>query len=384
MKSYKFIVTILVLLFTDVSKADQSCMTRMKYLTNLTAPSLESWATASLLQPGTSETECALTSQLVDLFSFLQDSIAQQNPDKHKLRGTHAKGTCVSGTFETQFDPRLTTKQKEVLAGAGIFQSKNVLPAKFRFANASSRIEPDWKADVRALSIKVALPDGHEQDFAFNNVQRFELDSLDNFVSLMQMQKGLINGKIHMDSTGAPDKKSLYKYFLDTEGAERASLILAHLKHVGDMAKADSKWHQKYTNQAYWSTTAFAIDDRSSTTPIVERVVKFGALSCDRVPSIMNSQGISSLNIKKMELGSEVEARTLAETLTKSGAVKKSEDYLGESLLNAMKQQPVCYNLLVQFMDEQDNYLTKSTDLIVRSLVENPSIVWDGPVHIVG
>lgn len=100
---------------------DNSCVGRLHYRTELTAPSLESWA------GGSAESECQLTEKLMGLFTSIQDYQAAQDkknnpiPEQRAMRGTHAKGICVNGTYETTLDPSLTEKQKAVLHEADLF-----------------------------------------------------------------------------------------------------------------------------------------------------------------------------------------------------------------------------------------------------------------------
>ena len=72
-------------------------------------------------------------------------------------RGTHAKGICVQGQFEV-FD--VTVGRDPALAARlakGIFAKPGVYPATVRFANSDSKINSDFKADVRSLSFSVDL-----------------------------------------------------------------------------------------------------------------------------------------------------------------------------------------------------------------------------------
>ena len=339
----------LILLIASLANAGAAgtCVESMKYPQSLMVPAVEVWASDSAIFGGSAEVECNLTNQLVGLFKTLQNKIAKENADQRPLRGTHAKGVCVRGTVQPKLDSTLNMDQVSALQQAGLFQTNGPLNAQFRFANASSRIKPDWKADVRALSMKIALPNGGEQDFAFNNVPRFQINSLDGFVRVMEMQEGMMNGEITIGADGAPSKLDLFNYFRKRYGSASAARYLLNLKKIGELASADSLWHPTYTGQTYWSTTAFAVGQSAT-------IAKFGAQPCAA------EQG-------KTVLASENEARELG----------RSENYLRESLAAKLTQAPVCFNLFVQFLDEEKS-ISKKT-----KAVEDPSLIWQAPVHLV-
>src|SRR5208283_6085720 len=73
-------------------------------------------------------------------------------------RGTHVKGTSARAQFEV-FD---VTAGRDPALGArlakGMFVKPGVYPAIVRFANADSKVNSDFKPDVRALSFWVELP----------------------------------------------------------------------------------------------------------------------------------------------------------------------------------------------------------------------------------
>src|SRR6266571_2031051 len=93
-------------------------------------------------------------------------------------RGTHAKGICAKAQFEV-FDVKVG--RDLVLAARlakGIFAKPGVYPAVVRFANSDSKVNSDFKADVRSLSFSVdltrdgaAVPDGNvgRRDFSLQN-----------------------------------------------------------------------------------------------------------------------------------------------------------------------------------------------------------------------
>jgi len=72
-------------------------------------------------------------------------------------RGTHAKGICV----QAQFEVLDVTVGRDPVLGArlakGIFAKPGIYPAIVRFANSDSKVNSDFKADVRSLSFSVDL-----------------------------------------------------------------------------------------------------------------------------------------------------------------------------------------------------------------------------------
>src|SRR5271155_4812878 len=93
-------------------------------------------------------------------------------------RGTHAKGTSARAQFEVfdvsvGRDPALAARLAK-----GIFAKPGVYPAIARFGNADSKVNSDFKPDVRSLSFSVDLTrDGSavpadnctRQDFSLQN-----------------------------------------------------------------------------------------------------------------------------------------------------------------------------------------------------------------------
>lgn len=97
--------------------------------------------------------------------------------DRPLRRGTHAKGRCVSGTFEV-FDVAGTTADPVLAArlAQGLFAKPGVYPVTVRFANGNSQIQRDKVGDVRACSFSLVKPDGTRQDFSMNNATTFPIN----------------------------------------------------------------------------------------------------------------------------------------------------------------------------------------------------------------
>jgi hypothetical protein len=108
--------------------------------------------------------------------------------DRPLRRGTHAKGRCVSGTFEV-FDVAATIADPALAArlAQGLFTRPGKYPATVRFANGNSQIQRDKVGDVRACSFAVMLPDGSRQDFSMNNATTFPINDAHAFTTLIQV-----------------------------------------------------------------------------------------------------------------------------------------------------------------------------------------------------
>ena len=359
-----------------LAPAADSCVAKLNYPANLTLPSLESWATDSFVFSGTAETECKLVKELTGYFDMLQAGMAAGSPDKKKMRGTHSKGICFDGTFQSNLSSTLKESQKKTLLSSMVFSSNEPMAARFRFANAASKIAPDWKADVRAISMKIDLPTGARQDFAFNNVPRFQIDTLDNFVKLMDMQIAIAAGKIKVDpKTGAPALGDLFSYFRNKYDSVSAGVYLSRLNNIKSMAQADQKFHGSLADQNYFSTTAFTMgEDEGLTKQTISKVMKFGAIPCG---SEVSKGRLDSSGLRNPELASEAAAKEFAEAQVRSGEAQKAENFLFDSLLAKAKREPICYDLFVQFLSE-----TALEDS--GNMVEDPSIIWNGPIHTVG
>ncbi len=123
---------------------------------------------------------------------------SQAAADQHRplARGTHAKGTSARAQFEV-FD--VTTGRDPVFAARlakGIFSKPGVYPAVVRFGNADSKINSDFKADVRSLSFSVDLSrsgmgasNGNvgRQDFSLQNTTTLPINDAPAFLAIMKL-----------------------------------------------------------------------------------------------------------------------------------------------------------------------------------------------------
>jgi hypothetical protein len=123
---------------------------------------------------------------------------SQAAADQHRPlgRGTHVKGTSARAQFEV-FD--VTSGRDSGLAARlakGIFSKPGVYPAVVRFGNADSKINSDFKADVRSLSFSVyltrngtAVPDATvgRQDFSLQNTTTLPINDAPAFLAIMKL-----------------------------------------------------------------------------------------------------------------------------------------------------------------------------------------------------
>src|SRR6266581_1056198 len=112
-------------------------------------------------------------------------------------RGTHAKGICVQAQFEVL---DVTVGRDHALAARlakGIFAKPGVYPAVVRFANSDSKVNSDFKADVRSLSFSVDLTrdgaavsganGGSRQDFSLQNATTLPINDSTAFLAIMKL-----------------------------------------------------------------------------------------------------------------------------------------------------------------------------------------------------
>ena len=139
--------------------------------------------------------EQSLIQEITDQVLFLQANSAAQQ--KRPLgRGTHVKGTSARAQFEV-FD--VAAGRDLALAARlakGIFTKPDVYPAIVRFGNADSKVNSDFKADVRSLSFSVDLTrggaaasdvNGGRQDFSLQNTTTLPINDARGFVAIMKV-----------------------------------------------------------------------------------------------------------------------------------------------------------------------------------------------------
>lgn len=301
----------------------------------LTLPEFEQWYHSQ-------EKEQALAYELRDRFLRLQTVIAKQSPDQKKRRGTHAKGHCITGTFRVLEDDELspTSIIRKARLRQGLFAPSYVgkqLSARYRFANASGKVLPDFVPDIRALSIAVHTDDGLSQHFAFNNAPRFQLKDLQTFVDVLKMGTMVAEGS--------------YALFAFTKLIFQTGLTHAFAaKGAVDMGEEDKAIADSFASQSYWSGSVFALGGQP---------VKLGTYPCDL--AVQHTDDMTN------------------KTMTTDAAKRRGSDYLGEQLVGALQSGGICHRLFVQFLDETDQY----REGFAKNLIEDATRVWTGPVHTV-
>jgi hypothetical protein len=139
--------------------------------------------------------ERSLIEEITDQVLLLQANSAAQQ--KRPLgRGTHVKGTSARAQFEV-FDVAAGRDPASAARLAkGIFTKPGVYPAIVRFGNADSKVNSDFKADVRSLSFSVDLtrdgttvPDGNvsRQDFSLQNTTTLPINDAPAFLATMKL-----------------------------------------------------------------------------------------------------------------------------------------------------------------------------------------------------
>jgi hypothetical protein len=196
--------------------------------------------------------------------SLLMQKNAATAQHRSLCRGTHASGVCVRAQFEIFDAGAKRAPELAARLAKGIFAKPGVYPAVVRFANADSKINSDFKPDVRSLSFSVDLGrDGASaadaslrQDFSMQNATTLPINDSPAFLATI---------KVLTASNPAAGLWSLP--FKDK------------LKVVRTLALAERQARQKikpYQQLRYWSTVPFRHGPHD--------VVKFSAM-----PSPANS-----------------------------------------------------------------------------------------------
>ena len=139
--------------------------------------------------------EQSIIEQIVELVLVAQSKAATEQ--KRPLRrGTHAKGICVRGQFEVLDvkagrDPALAARLVK-----GIFATPGTYPAVVRFGNSDSKVNSDFKPDVRSLSFSVDLAredtplsdsNSARQDFSLQNASILPINDATAFLAIMKV-----------------------------------------------------------------------------------------------------------------------------------------------------------------------------------------------------
>ncbi len=139
--------------------------------------------------------EQAVIDEITERVLVVQSKAAAQQKQPLR-RGTHAKGICVRAQFEV-FD--VSSGRDIALArrlAKGIFAKPGIYPATVRFANADSKVNSDFKPDVRSLSFSVDLTQGGKvdsefevsrQDFSLQNAKYLPINDSAGFLAIMKV-----------------------------------------------------------------------------------------------------------------------------------------------------------------------------------------------------
>jgi len=283
---------------------------------------------------GSEAEEAKLVSSLAQKFLILQENSKHQG---EKVRGTHAKGTCVDGELKINenIDP---------IYRVGLFAKPATYQTRVRFANGGSTIEADSVPDARAISLAVDLGDGRRQDFAMNNGPIFPIGNLTDFNFLLDvgfakaqaLQEALANGSTRVEAEQASERAA--KWYLATHPTNVPGFLQV-IKRGAELKNQDVK---SYRNLRYWSGSAFKFGEN--------RAAKFALYPC----------------------------RATLETTPNL----QDPDFLQNDLKEAVNSDraPTCFDLQVQVLDVSKmrlHGLFTSQELPAWQWVEDVTLDWD-------
>jgi mono/diheme cytochrome c family protein len=250
-------------------------------------------------------------------------------------RGTHTKGVCVRGQFEV-FDLGATLTDPALAArlARGIFARPGVYPAVIRFANGASKVNPDPKRDVRAMSFAIDVPPGTldgvtRLDFSMNDAPTFPINDAHAFATLMRVAAadGVFDVVRALWSLPLPDLFGLGR----TAAAGRRQL-----RGLG----------RPYQQARYWSTVPFLHG--------ADQAIKYSA-----IPHVSNA----------------------------GQPLPDEPDALRDELLRHLAQDtPSSFDFALQCLDA-DRMTWKGERRDASFWVENASVEWsetEAPFHVVG
>jgi catalase len=139
-----------------------------------------------------------VVAQLVDTLRTL----AGRHPG---FRAAHAKGIVCAGTFHPSGDARRATRASHLQG--------DPVPAVVRFSNSSGNPDVhDGAPGVRALSMKVPLPDGKAADILANSIEGFPARTPEEFLEFLRAQ-------LADPATGKPTPDAVPKFLAGHPGA---------------------------------------------------------------------------------------------------------------------------------------------------------------------
>lgn len=139
--------------------------------------------------------EQACIDEITALVLVLQANSAAQ---QHRAlgRGTHVKGICARARFEVLDIAGANGSELAPRLAKGMFAKPGVYPAVVRFGNADSKINSDFKPDVRSLSFSVDLTrrdasvqvgNYKRQDFSLQNAPPLPINDARAFLATMKV-----------------------------------------------------------------------------------------------------------------------------------------------------------------------------------------------------
>jgi hypothetical protein len=111
-------------------------------------------------------------------------------------RGTHVKGICARAQFEVLDVFAGRDRSLGTRLAQGMFATPGVYPAIVRFGNSDSKINSDFKPDVRSLSVAVnltrdsaAVPNANvlRQDFSLQNASILPVNDSPAFLAVIKL-----------------------------------------------------------------------------------------------------------------------------------------------------------------------------------------------------
>lgn len=194
---------------------------------------------------------------------------------KSHLRGTHSKGVCAQANFEVKnLDNETLSPEIKARLQTGLFSRPGVYPARLRFANAASKIQPDQDYDGRALSFAVQSDLGR-QDFVVQNSPIFPIPSLSDFVLLIKF----IDAKSHLE-TFSEEEQARIKYMLKKGQTFNPSV-------------------KSYVTETYWSGTAYALGEKEAVKYVVTPCSTNKAIEPSSTPDYLQVDLLENLKAEK-------------------------------------------------------------------------------------
>ena len=106
----------------------------------------------------------------------------------HKVRGSHAKGTCTKGKFTP-------THEAEALSKASIFTKSGSATVRFSMAGGNPKIPDKAKPAVRGLAVKFDAGKGSTVDLVMISAPVFFARTPEQFVGFLQARIPQLDGK---------------------------------------------------------------------------------------------------------------------------------------------------------------------------------------------